>query len=613
MNDYASPRLDCDLVLKGGITSGIVYPSAIRELAQTYRFHCIGGTSAGAIAAATAAAAEHGRRHARGGAAFEELAQLPNQLGANVGAGRGSRLFSLFQPQPATRPLFDLVVAVLGRVGKLRTVVTIVAAYRSAVAAVSIVAALASAGLALWAASDGGAVAAIAVLAPMLVLSLIAIAAAIAVAIVSQLRRAVPDNFYGLCNGSTSADAGPDTPGLTPWLSSLIHCLAGQPAGRPLTFGDLWGEGGRDKTDVDLQMMTTSLTHGRPYRLPFSGTEENLFSFKASEFAQLFPPDVVAWLLAHSPTTPEQAAANDGLYRLPPSRDVPIVVAARMSLSFPVLLSAVPLYAVDFGRPGGRRPYERCWFSDGGICSNFPVHLFDAPLPRWPTFSINLRPYHRDYPDRHVYKVESNSGGQDEWWSEIDEAPAGEPSGKGGRIARFLVSIIETMQNWSDNTQLKVPGYRDRVVHVSLSPNEGGLNLDMPTPLINTLAGRGQIAARRLAADFAPDADVEVSWDNHRWVRFRTTMGLLAGQLESMRNAQRNPLNGDCSYEHLVVRADNEVPRSYGLGSERRRVFTRDAFRRLITVFEEWEAAEYTFRDDDRPRPVPELRVRPRV
>jgi hypothetical protein len=33
---------------------------------------------------------------------------------------------------------------------------------------------------------------------------------------------------------------------------------------------------------------------------------------------------------------------------LPEPEDLPVVVAVRMSLSFPVLLSAVPLYAVDY-------------------------------------------------------------------------------------------------------------------------------------------------------------------------------------------------------------------------------------------------------------------------
>lgn len=59
---FSNPTRLCDLVMKGGITSGVVYPSAVCELARLYSFKNIGGTSAGAIAAAAAAAAEYGRR-----------------------------------------------------------------------------------------------------------------------------------------------------------------------------------------------------------------------------------------------------------------------------------------------------------------------------------------------------------------------------------------------------------------------------------------------------------------------------------------------------------------------------------------------------------------------
>ena len=44
-------RTFCDLIMKGGITSGVVYPSAVAGLAERYRLRNIGGASAGAIAA----------------------------------------------------------------------------------------------------------------------------------------------------------------------------------------------------------------------------------------------------------------------------------------------------------------------------------------------------------------------------------------------------------------------------------------------------------------------------------------------------------------------------------------------------------------------------------
>ena len=68
----------CDLVMKGGITSGIVYPNAVLALSRDFRFKNIGGTSAGAIAAAaTAAAALGDRKHVASGS----TAPCPPTLG----------------------------------------------------------------------------------------------------------------------------------------------------------------------------------------------------------------------------------------------------------------------------------------------------------------------------------------------------------------------------------------------------------------------------------------------------------------------------------------------------------------------------------------------------
>src|SRR3954467_13690529 len=100
---YANPEKTCDIVLKGGITSGVVYPLALVALAEKYRFANIGGTSAGAIAAAAAAAAEYGRRMPNAG--FDRLAKIPDEIGPN--------LQSLFQPTPVLKPLFEIFVAAL--------------------------------------------------------------------------------------------------------------------------------------------------------------------------------------------------------------------------------------------------------------------------------------------------------------------------------------------------------------------------------------------------------------------------------------------------------------------------------------------------------------------
>jgi hypothetical protein len=79
------------------------------------------------------------------------------------------------------------------------------------------------------------------------------------------------------------------------------------------------------------------------------------------------------------------------------------------------------------------------------------------------------------------------------------------------------------MQNWRDSAQLAVPGYRDRVVHIGLRPNEGGLNLAMSAELIASLAERGRCAGDRLIENFARRDPDEDYWDVHRWTRFRSS------------------------------------------------------------------------------------------
>ena len=83
-------------------------------------------------------------------------------------------------------------------------------------------------------------------------------------------------------------------------MSRLINDTAGMdPEGKPLTFGDLWGpDHNNQELRINLQMMTTNLTTGRPYRLPF---DQRIFYFDTSEWNKFFPKNVMDWLLSKSP------------------------------------------------------------------------------------------------------------------------------------------------------------------------------------------------------------------------------------------------------------------------------------------------------------------------
>ena len=98
----------CDLILNGGVASGVVYPWALIELARHYRFRSIGGNSVGAMAAAVAAAGEYGRCIGVEDA-FEPLRRFPLDLAEGPPDDK-TKMFRLFQPSPKVRRLFNLFI-----------------------------------------------------------------------------------------------------------------------------------------------------------------------------------------------------------------------------------------------------------------------------------------------------------------------------------------------------------------------------------------------------------------------------------------------------------------------------------------------------------------------
>ncbi|HEY6941916.1 hypothetical protein [Dokdonella sp.] len=618
-----SERPECDLVMKGGIASGIVYPRAIARLAAHYRLRSVGGASAGAIAAAAAAAAEYGRD--RGG--FERLEVLPDLLAqTDDGTAHGAtRLFRLFRPQARTARLYRLLVAGLmpeqprWSLALLRWFGAAVrnfslAALGSFVAALVVLAPLlwridyAAGGASPWLATAAAAI-----------LGLLAFALALAACILGHAVRAIPANGYGLCSGLGDADT------LTPWLHGTLQSLAALEPDRPLRFGDLWR--GRDPAPgyvagsarlhaeerrIDLRLMTTALSHGRPYSFPL---DNEAFCFDADEMRALFPASVVEALIANSP---EHIAYGElrGLYRLPAMEDLPVIVPVRMSLAFPLLLSAVPLWRTRMApdpehRGGWIGTAERVWFSDGGICSNFPIHYFDALVPTRPTFGINLvdaeyLPAHAKEPADFVWMPDHNGSG-----ATTRTVPV-ERDGLRG----FLGAIITTMQAWTDSMQLAIPGYRDRVVAVRLRASEGGLNLRMSPALIHRIATRGASAGELLLAHYAqrdPPPGSVTGWRNHRWVRYRVAMRVLGEALAALREAEALTADGEAALQPM--HAD---PPSYDFASERQRDAALHAYRDLLALADRYAAMQaelgyppFDHGPHDGPRPRPELRIRP--
>jgi Patatin-like phospholipase len=547
-SSYVGRKPFCDVVMKGGVTSGVVYPFTICHIASKFVIRSIGGTSVGAIAAALTAAAEFRRRgNDEPGAGYQRLSGLPKFLGTP------GTLRALFSADDETAPYLDaaLTLVALDPNGKplpssKKTLRALSIMLRSSLAwligaaAVSIVAdpltwilVYRSRDFPTW--IDGlfaffelGVTLAVTVLVGLFRLKL-------------WLQKCVAltgERDFGWAHGHRpSADAA-ETPPLVDWLHREIQTSAGTIDAiegiqdRPLTFGDLLSRGlpgqepipGDTDLGVNLRMNTTCLTLNRPFTLPFDPGEKMVFYFTIDDFTQFFPDDVVAYL--------EKTCATHLQHRhlrvFPSEWTLPVVVAARMSMSFPVLFSAVRLYAEDSeGKP------QPMWFSDGGLTTNMPIHFFDCPLPRWPTFAIDLlgsdpqKPHHKaPYQSAGDVFIESDvEPGVIETWDRL-----------GTSMFAFAGAVIETARTWQDRLLGHTPGYSDRTVGIRLHDNEGGLNLTMPKSVIDALTTRGNAAGEAIVKRFTLPS---TGWQAQRWTRFRNTMKMLSIWSEAFNFAYR--------------------------------------------------------------------------
>ncbi len=617
--------LECDVVMKGGITSGVVYPMAVVELSKTYRFRNIGGTSAGAVAAALTAAAEYRRQTQPGpleNAGFKRLSLLPKWLGTD------DNLRNFFQPTDTTHPLFTFVISLL-LAAQSSWPSRVANAIYASIYRVGAIAPLLAGALVLWRiwATNGDT-------ATRILCSIVTLGSAIAASFAIPLGwatldlfKTIPKNMYGMCSGMPGVGSRGRAP-LTPWLADAIDALAGKDYG-PLTFGDLWNPGLQatlsEERNINVEMVTTNVTYGRPFTLPFESAHR--FYFNRDEMTALFPERIVEWMQRHprpvtddDPSERRAALQLRNLFPLPSPRDIPLVVAARMSLSFPVLLSAVPLHAADPIVESSCEAQidpamQRCWFSDGGISSNFPIQFFDAPVPVRPTFGINLRSFDRTH-------VESNAEAANVWMPEfnhdiISNARNGFDDG-GPSLPGFLGAIVDTMQNWNDSLQAQVPGFRDRIVHVFLSSREGGLNIDMPPAVLQRLSERGRLAGALLVQRFTSRSPAvppqTVNWENHRWVRFRTAMATLQSfVVDFSKRYRKAPDPGDASYSQLTRRTSDAPPFSYELRTPQQRIFVSEQSDALAAKGAEWADAAPNDFIDGAPQPEPELQLRPRI
>lgn len=218
------------------------------------------------------AAAEHGR--AAGG--FAKLAALPNEL--------GDKLTSLFRPQAGTKALHNVLLAGVSPASPQKKVLKVLKALICAQPGffalglalpylLALPGLLVVGGLPQGAAGFGQLAIAVALVLPVGLLT--GLLAAVTGQAITGFR-ALEKNYYGLCIGSAGSSAPEitDPQHLTDWLAHTLDRLAClSPGAGPLTFRHLW-EPAAER--IDLEVMTTNITFGRPARFPFSEAASNL-------------------------------------------------------------------------------------------------------------------------------------------------------------------------------------------------------------------------------------------------------------------------------------------------------------------------------------------------
>jgi len=503
------------------------------------------------------------------------MAAIPTEI--------SQRLLSLFQPQPTLRPLFEILVATLGRRSAADKVESVIIAILRGYTVTVLLGVAPGVALGAHALRTGNRwetwLAAV-------VVFVVGIVVALAIRLCRAIFIDIPAHSYGICSGVT--ESGYVTPGLTEWLADKLDDIAGRtgpdgkPPADPLTFGDLIGPD-EDTKLINLEIMTTNLTAGRPHRIPF---DTNIYMFKESEWKALFPARIFDYIVAH--TNPVDG--SDGYRWLPRTPHMPVVVAVRLSLSFPILLTAVPLYARDYTLldTDARRVPRRCWFSDGGICSNFPIHFFDSIWPRWPTFGITLENFRPDSQRDRVF-LPTRGGGYGFLHN----------FGQGDSLRSFVSAIIDTMQDWRDNMQSAMPGVVDRIVRVRLDRDQGGLNLDMTPDDIHNLSGYGHSAGDLLSSSF--------DWDDHRWLRYVISAATLEKTLLDLR--RRYDVGGplDVGIREAIDRYVADPPSRYKQ-SQGWREASRDRVQGLMLDAETWNEPPL-LHNDKIPKPDVDLRL----
>jgi NTE family protein len=148
--------------------------------------------------------------------------------------------------------------------------------------------------------------------------------------------------------------------------------------------------------------------------------------------------------------------------------DLSVALAVRMSMSIPIFFEPV-----RFANPQTGREHL---IVDGGMLSNFPVWLFDAEEPQWPTFGLKLIEMDPKAP---------LGGGP---------APQEAPPGGISLVLHYLRSLVDTMMAAHDRLYIEEKDFNRTIAIDTLGV--GTTEFDLSSERAMDLYESGRAAAR---------------------------------------------------------------------------------------------------------------------
>ena len=175
-----------------------------------------------------------------------------------------------------------------------------------------------------------------------------------------------------------------------------------------------------------------------------------------------------------------------------------------------------------------------------------------------------------------------------------------------------------------DQTQARVPGYRDRIATIRLTRSEGGLNLNMPPETIKKLSAFGTLAGEQLRKRFNPkESDGSgLNWENQRWIRYRSFMSVFEQMLTRLKRGFEFASPDVPSYQEMIdsggiAEKPNSAckPGDKSPLTNRQKEPAKERTERLLDLAELSEKQQedgVTF-EEGAPEPAPALVIRPKI